>query len=152
MIDGGVFGVSVCGRLSHWPTWNPGHECSYQIGCASSPAVLQRTRSLQLGSVGSCEPREKPCDLSQHGKSDTNWSHTALKSRTLSSQHRPWIWLRLYLGWVWLCVQAQKLRVKLSPLTLLCGGMCLLLFKTRVFSTARIDHFLGCFLNYYYYN
>lgn len=43
----------------------PSQECGPEIGCASSPAVLQRTRSLQLGSVWNGEPREKPCDPSQ---------------------------------------------------------------------------------------
>ena len=55
-----------CPRSSLWlAAFIPSHECCATIGCESLPAVLQRTRSLQLGSVGSCEPREKPCDPSQ---------------------------------------------------------------------------------------
>lgn len=65
MIDGGVFGVSACGRPAHWLSPAPVRGRGDEIGCASSPAVLERTRSLQLSSVGSCEPRKKPCDPSQ---------------------------------------------------------------------------------------
>lgn len=65
MIDGGVFGVCACGRPAHWLSPAPVLGRGEQIGCASSPAVLERTRSLQLSSVGSCEPRKKPCDPSQ---------------------------------------------------------------------------------------
>lgn len=65
MIDGGVFGVSAGGRPAHWLSPAPVHGRGDEIGCASSPAVLERTRSLQLSSVGSCEPRKKPCDPSQ---------------------------------------------------------------------------------------
>lgn len=65
MIDGGVFGVSACARPAHWLSPAPVGGRGDEIGCASSPAVLERTRSLQLSSVGSCEPRKKPCDPSQ---------------------------------------------------------------------------------------
>lgn len=65
MIDGGVFGVSACGRRAHWLSPTPVRGRGQEIGCASSPAVLERRRSLQLSSVGSCEPRKKPCDPSQ---------------------------------------------------------------------------------------
>lgn len=65
MIDGGFFGVSACGRPAHWLPPAPVRGRGDEIGCASSPAVLERRRSLQLSSVGSCEPRKKPCDPSQ---------------------------------------------------------------------------------------
>lgn len=65
MIDGGVCGVSACGRRAHWLSPTPVRGRGEEIGCASSPAVLERRRSLQLSSVGSCEPRKKPCDPSQ---------------------------------------------------------------------------------------
>lgn len=65
MIDGGFFGVSACGRRAHWLSPTPVRGLGAEIGCASSPAVLERRRSLQLSSVGSYEPRKKPCDPSQ---------------------------------------------------------------------------------------
>lgn len=65
MIDGGVFGVCACGRRAHWLSPAPVRGRGQQIGCASSPAVLERRRSLQLSSVGSREPRKEPCDPSQ---------------------------------------------------------------------------------------
>lgn len=46
------FSVSVLGRISHWLTTSSCQESSAKIGCLLLPAVLQRTRSLQLGSVG----------------------------------------------------------------------------------------------------
>lgn len=89
--------------------FGPCPERSLRIGCASSPAVLQRTRSLQLGSVGSCEPRKKPCDPSQARWLRIKFEATQqFQSRTPPPRRRPWIWLRLYLGWVCLCVFVRK--------------------------------------------
>lgn len=65
MIDGGVFGVCGCGGRAHWLPPAPVRGRGQQIGCASSPAVLERRRSLQLSSVGSREPRKEPCDPSR---------------------------------------------------------------------------------------
>lgn len=65
MIDGGVFGVRARARRAHWLPPTPVRGRGEEIGCASSPAVLERRRSLQLSSVGSCEPRKKPRGPSQ---------------------------------------------------------------------------------------